>query len=126
MYMKSQISQIIRNSFPLYKRNHRLPLYILKSINRIMICRTSEMGGHAKICSNPKCSHVEAWYNSCKTRGCPQCNDIQVKKWLDKQIKRLLQIDHFHMIFTIPHELNSLWLKNRKEITEFFFKCCKE
>jgi hypothetical protein len=45
------------------------------------------------------------WYNSCRHRMCPQCGWLQVTRWLLHQKARLLACDHYHVIFTIPHEL---------------------
>jgi hypothetical protein len=57
--------------------------------------------------------HVErVWYNSCRHRFCPQCAQLQIAQWLERQKARLLRCDHYHVIFTIPSELNPLWLAN--------------
>jgi hypothetical protein len=58
--------------------------------------------------------HVErAFYNSCHQRVCPQCQALEVERWLARQRARLLACAHHHLIFTIPHELNALWCYNR-------------
>jgi hypothetical protein len=52
------------------------------------------------------------WYNSCKHRCCPQCNQIQIERWLEFQQARLLACPHHHLIFTLPHQLSPLWSLN--------------
>jgi len=43
---------------------------------------------------------------------CPQCAWVQTERWLDRQKARLLACEHYHVIFTMPHELNAWWLAN--------------
>src|SRR5215471_21220392 len=37
-------------------------------------------------------------------------NQLQTERWLALQRARLLACDHYHVIFTLPHDLNALWL----------------
>ena len=60
-------------------------------------------------------------YNGCKHRSCPECNFTSIERWLDKQKARLLNCDYYHVIFTIPHELNSLWQANVSAMTDLLF-----
>jgi len=66
------------------------------------------------------------WYNSCKHRACPVCAFLEVRKWVAKQIGRLLNCDYYHTIFTIPWELNGLWAYNRKTFTNLLFAAAWE
>jgi hypothetical protein len=61
------------------------------------------------------------WYNSCRHRFCPQCAQLQIAQWLERQRARLLACDHYHVIFTLPRELNALWLANVREFAQLFF-----
>ncbi len=82
------------------------------------------LGGHVQACPD---GHFErVWYNSCKHRICPQCAYLQVERWLAKWKARLLNCDHYHVIFTLPHELNDLWLANVEAMSEIFFLCVRE
>src|SRR6266536_3390185 len=93
-----------------YERRHPLPDYVRRAVWAILACRTAVLGGHVQACPE---GHVErVWYNSCRHRMCPQCAWLQVERWLRRQKARLLACDHYHVIFTIPHELNPLWLAN--------------
>jgi hypothetical protein len=66
--------------------------------------------------------HVErVWYNSCRHRFCPQCAQLQIAQWLERQRARLLACDHYHVIFTLPRELNPLWLANGRELASLLF-----
>jgi Putative transposase/Transposase zinc-binding domain len=67
--------------------------------------------------------HVErVWYNSCRHRFCPQCAQLQIAQWLERQKARLLSCDHSHVIFTLPCELNALWLANVPVLAQVLFR----
>jgi hypothetical protein len=89
-----------------------------------MNCRTNLLGGHVQSC--PDGHYHRIWYNSCKHRSCPQCAFIQVEEWLRKQEARLLDCDHFHVIFTLPDKLSALWPLNQKTMTRILFSTTKE
>lgn len=57
---------------------------------------------------------------------CPQCAWVQVERWLAKQKTRLLACDHYHVIFTMPHELNDLWLANVEAMSQLLFASVHE
>ena len=89
-----------------------------------MDCRTEKLGGHTQYCEN---GHVNGvWYNSCKDRACPKCKGIHSERWLLKTESVLLRCPHHHIIFTLPHELNSFWLFNRSLMTDILFRSVQE
>jgi hypothetical protein len=66
------------------------------------------------------------WYNSCRHRACPQCAYLQTERWLAFQQARLLACDHYHVIFTLPHALNALWLANVPVMTTLLFQAVRD
>lgn len=85
-----------------------------------MRCRTPALGGHVLGCS---AGHVAGvWYNSCRHRSCPQCSKLQIDRWLEGWRERLLPCDHYHVIFTLPHDLLELWQHNRRRLTDLLFR----
>jgi len=46
--------------------------------------------------------------------------------WLEQQKARLLACPHTHIIFTIPEELNTLWMWNRRTMAELLFAAVRE
>ncbi len=89
-----------------------------------MRCRTAAMGGHVTRCPN---GHIEqVHYNSCKNRSCPQCNSLPTERWLDKQKAKLLECDHYHVIFTVPHSLIALWWCNQRLMSDLLFRSASE
>lgn len=71
--------------------------------------------------------HVErVWYNSCRHRFCPQCAQLQIAQWLERQKARVLACEHYHVIFTIPSELHALWLANVRVFASLLFRAAWE
>ena len=77
----------------------------------ILQCRTSLLGGHEERCDC--CNEVRYSYNSCGNRHCPKCLSARQAIWIGKLIKATLPVKHYHIIFTVPHELNPVCLFDR-------------
>lgn len=122
--MKLTIKNILGRSFDAYARNNKLPFHHHRAAWHLRHCRTATLGGHVQSCPE---GHVErVWYNSCKHRNCPQCNQIQIERWLEFQKSRLLSCAHHHIIFTLPHDLNDLWRYNRPELMQGLFQSVRD
>lgn len=107
-----------------YLKSNKLPLNIHKALSAIKFCRTSALGGHIYECD--KCGHIKISYNSCRNRHCPKCQTFAKEKWLYERSKSLLPTDYFHIVFTVPEQLNSLILFNQKELYSIFFASVSE
>jgi hypothetical protein len=90
----------------------------------IEVCRTKELGGHVERCDC--CGYERPAYNSCRNRHCPKCQSLAKAKWLLKQTSELLPVGYFHLVFTLPHELNRLILPNKKILLSLLFKAVSE
>jgi hypothetical protein len=88
-----------------------------------MQCRTAALGGHVQACPDGHVARI--WDNSCRHRSCPQCAYLQTERWLAVQRARLLACDHSHVIFTLPHDLNPLWLANVAVMTTLVFQAVR-
>jgi hypothetical protein len=118
------VQQILQEGYATFERGHPLPAYVRQAAWALRVCRTAVLGGHIQACPE---GHVErVWYNSCRHRLCPQCAWLQVERWLGRQRARLLACDHYHVIFTLPHELNDLWLANVAAMTQLLFATVHE
>lgn len=89
-----------------------------------MACRTAALGGHCQYC--PEGHFEKRFYNSCGHRSCPQCAFLRMASWLEQQKARLLACPHTHIIFTIPEELNTLWMWNRRTMAELLFAAVRD
>ncbi|TGE38151.1 hypothetical protein E4K67_09230 [Desulfosporosinus fructosivorans] len=79
-----------------------------KAFHMIRLCRTSALGSHAQVCK--ECGSTDVSFNSCRNRNCPKCQHSVQEEWVEAQMSKLLPVGYFHVVFTIPHELNSLVL----------------
>jgi hypothetical protein len=89
-----------------------------------MQCRTAAMGGHLDQCDT--CGHQRISYNSCRDRHCPKCQALARQNWLEKRLQTLLPIPYFHVVFTLPQELNALALGNPTILFNMLFACAAQ
>ena len=123
--MKSaEVADIFRAFGPSYRNAHKLPLTHLRTMHAIETCRTAYLGGHVDECE--ECGHIKISYNSCRNRHCPKCQFLKKEKWVEARGKELLPIEYFHVVFTLPDELNPLALRNRKVVYNILFKAASE
>ena len=107
-----------------YVKSKRLPSNILKALYSIKDCRTAALGGHAYECD--ECGEIKISYNSCRNRHCPKCQAYAKEMWIYERSKALLPTHYFHIVFTIPEQLNSLTLFNQKEMYSILFTAVSE
>jgi len=121
---KYEVADIFRQYGSEYVRSHRLPGRTHRLIFDLMYCRTALLGGHERKCT--ACDFKQNQYNSCCNRHCPKCQALKKARWLSARKSELLPIGYFHNVFTLPHELNSLILYNKKLLLDLLFKAAKE
>lgn len=120
----STVQSFLKQSLYTYQKTHAMPLYQLKAAEQLMTCRTQALGGHAVYCEDGHLNGV--WYNSCKHRSCPQCGALKSAQWLQKAEELLLNCQHHHWIFTLPHDLHPIWNYNRALCQQIFFQTVRE
>lgn len=113
------LQSIFRQSFERFTASQRLSLDQWRAAYAIMSCRTAALGGHRVSCPHGHQSHIA--YNSCRHRSCPQCALLARESWLNAWSERLIDVPHFHVVFTTPHELNTLWRYNRRTFADALF-----
>jgi len=96
----------------------------VRVINQIITCRTSAQGGHIEFCNN--CGHVKNAYNSCRNRHCPKCQTFAKEAWLNDRKAELLPVPYFHLVFTLPHDLNPIILCNMDALLDLLFSSVNE
>jgi Putative transposase/Transposase zinc-binding domain len=84
-------------------------------------CHTAKLGMHQYRCFEADCYHESYQYHSCGNRHCPNCGGTKREQWLEDKTSELLPTSYFHMVFTLPHELNSLIMGNRKVLFKLLF-----
>jgi len=91
----------------------------LKAFRAILRCRTAALGGHRDACL--RCGYQTISYNSCRNRHCPKCQAQARERWLTARQRELLHTSYFHVVFTVPHELNVLALENPRVFYDLLF-----
>ena len=86
----------------------------------IEACRTERLGGHIERCD--ACAQLRYHYHSCRNRHCPKCQSLAKERWLAARRAELLPVPYFHLVFTLPHELNTLAQGNPRTIYALLFE----
>jgi hypothetical protein len=102
-----------------YRRSYAVSYEQLKVMHHIEICRTAELGGHLEQCD--RCAFEQIAYNSCRDRHCPKCQTLTKEKWLNDRKAELLGCSYFHLVFTLPHDLNPIILSNKQTTVNILF-----
>jgi Putative transposase/Transposase zinc-binding domain len=92
----------------------------LKAYRAVERCRTAALGGHKDKCVD--CQYeAPISYNSCRSRCCPKCQAQARRLWLETQQRDLINTNYFHVVFTVPHELNPLGLTSPRPFLDLLF-----
>lgn len=121
----SKIQQIWTFSYDDYCDSGRYQSDIQKKSSHAMRdCKSGKLGCSISQCSD--CGHSQIHNNSCRNRNCPSCQAVLKEVWVDKRRAEVIDSPYFHVVFTLPHELNSLIYCNQKLLYGLFHRCCAE
>jgi len=104
----------------LTERGDRVTTQQRRVLRAIVRCRTAELGGHVERCD--RCTHQRIAYNSCRNRHCPKCQAAARAEWTERREAELLSVPYFHVVFTLPHQLNRLALANQRVVYGLLFR----
>jgi len=97
----------------------------IKVLLAIARCRTAALGGHIDECS--RCGQrATISYNSCRNRHCPKCQTGARERWLAARRRELLPSRYVHVVFTLPPQLASVALQNKKVIYDLLLRASAE
>lgn len=96
-------------------------IHVQNVLQRLKICRTAALGYHVYRCNDDECGHIKYQYHSCRDRHCPGCGAIKKQEWIEARTQELLPVKYYHVVFTLPHELNSLVMGHRKILFKLLF-----
>ena len=120
-----RIQDIFRSSFAAFRgQSSRLSEVQQKTAQAIIRCKSKECGCNVSICT--ECGHAETHYNSCRNRHCPNCQAVSQEIWVDKRRAEVIDSPYFHVVFTLPHELNPLLYCNQSLLYSLLHKCCAQ
>ena len=115
-----EVANILYNHLNDYKSKYPLWPEHRKIVSDLLHCRTVHLGGHMERCDT--CGLVRIRYHSCRNRHCPKCQHMPRERWLEKRKDEILPTRYFHVVFTLPHELNTVILNNKKVMLTILFK----
>jgi hypothetical protein len=96
----------------------------LKTLDALAKCRTQALGGHWYECD---CCHKrKKSYNSCRNRHCPKCQSARQAFWVEDRINQAYAVKHFHLVFTLPHQLNEICLLDNRWFYNLMFDCASQ
>ncbi len=122
-YSKPQfeVGNIIRDHRQLVEDAGYLNAHKKRVFTNLSNCRTEKLGYHKDICDNTDCQHQHYSYNSCRDRHCPKCNGMKREKWISDREEDLLPVRYFHTVFTLPQQLNDLFVLHPVKLHNLLF-----
>ncbi len=115
-----EVADVVRAVGAAYRRTHPVSAEQARVLHALGRCRTAALGGHVEACD--ACGTRRVAYNSCRNRHCPKCQGGARAHWLTAQQALLLPVPYFHLVFTLPHELNALVRINARRLYALLFR----
>ena len=122
-----EVADVVRTASTAFLERNRqwLRWTHIKVLRAIVRCRTAALGGHIDACT--RCGHRAAIsYNSCRNRHCPKCQTGARERWIQARRRELLPTPYVHVVFTLPPQLASLALQNKKAIYGLLLRASAE
>jgi len=116
-----EVADIVRACDTAFRAEHWVSGPQDRVLRALLECRTAALGGHKAQCDS--CGHVTIQYSSCRNRHCPKCQTLAATRWVERQGAHLLDIDYWHVVFTLPHELNPLAQTHPRLLYNLLFHC---
>lgn len=114
-----ELATIIQQYKTSFIAKHQLLKQHLSVLNALEKCRTAALGGHVDGCDS--CGHLRISYNSCRNRHCPKCQVTNKERWIMARQQQLLPVSYFHVVFTLPQELNYWCMHYPKQLYDLLF-----
>lgn len=115
-----EVAGVLRAHWPRVENHPQINRWQLRTLGALMRCRTAALGGHLEACTG--CGTTRISYNSCRNRHCPKCQGKNREDWIQKREAELLPVPYFHVVFTLPSELNPLALHRPREVYNSLFE----
>ena len=121
---RPELADIVRSHGAAFRAAHRLCGVQHRALRAIERCRTAALGGELRQCD--ACGERRYVYHSCRNRHCPKCQTRAKERWLAARRAELLPVPYFHLVFTLPHELNALAQGNPRALYAMLFAAASE
>ena len=114
------IQDVFERFYPSYEKRNNPPAHHRKTAYHIMNCKTGAFGVNISVCED--CGCISVHNNSCRSRCCPMCQEFPKEKWIDAQKENVLDAPYYHVVFTVPEELNSIIYSNQKLLYDALYQ----
>jgi len=120
------VADVFRRFGPAFREQHGASLSSAQrhAMTAIESCRTAALGGHVEQCGD--CGHQRVSYNSCRDRNCPKCQGLARAQWLEHRQAELLEVPYFHVVFTVPAEIEAIAFQNQTVVYDILFRAASE
>ena len=121
-----EVADIFRRFGPAFRDRHGAALSGARRRAMLAIerCRTAALGGHVERCG--KCGHQRIAYDSCRNRNCPKCQGLARVQWIANRHAELLDVPYFHVVFTMPMEIEVIAFQNQAVVYDILFRAASE
>ena len=121
-----EVADVFRRFGPAVRDRHGASLSAARrrAMSAIERCRTAALGGHVEGCGD--CGHRRVSYNSCRNRNCPKCQGLARARWLEDRQAELLDVPYFHVVFTLPQEIEVIAFQNQVVVYDILFRAVSE
>ena len=118
---KLEVAQIVDRFGQQYVEMYQPNSFMVRTLDALQKCRTSALGGHIDYCDS--CGEQRISYNSCSNRHCPKCQGAKQALWVEDRMNDALDCKYFHIVFTVPEELNQICLLDSNLFYKSLFEC---
>ena len=119
---QSEIKRLLQSKIFAHPYTLTFNPYSQAVLSRLTKCHTVGIGVHRFKCDNASCGNVHHQYHCCGDRHCPNCGGAKRDAWVQDRMSELLPIQYYHIVFTLPCELRSLVMGNRKKLFDLLFE----
>jgi Transposase zinc-binding domain len=121
-----EVADVFRHFGPAFRNQHGGSLSSAQrhAMTAIESCRTAALGGHVERCGD--CGHQRVSFNSCRNRNCPKCQGLARAQWLEDRQAELLDVPYFHVVFTVPSQIEVIAFQNQTVVYDIMFRAASE
>lgn len=119
---KLRVVDVLRSVTPAILREERLGPEQRRLLSSIRDCRTPALGGEVLVC--PCCGLEKEVFHSCRNRHCPNCQAQAQNAWIAARADSMLEVPHFHVVFTLPAQLRPLCRAYPRAMYDLLLRSC--
>lgn len=116
--MSGKIQEIFVNHYECFRKEnvHRTRKVCDDEVKKLVRCKDENYGHILYECS--ECGEQKRVPFTCKSRLCTSCGKIRTDNWQNDIKETIYNVQHRHVVFTIPNEIKHLFRQDRKLLKE--------